>query len=109
MNVQNLIDKLDLEVICEGSGLNSNIDGCYATDLLSLAMANVEKDNIWITVQTNMNILGIAALTETSCVIIAQGMNIPEAVIEKAHEESICLLRSELSVYELCLEIGKLI
>ena len=109
MNVQCLKDKLNLEVVCPGAGLNAEINGCFATDLLSLAMGNVEKDNIWVTVQTNMNILGIAALAETSCVIIANGMSIPDAVVQKAHDEGICLLKTELPVYELCLEIGKLI
>ena len=107
MTVQNLTDKLNLEIICKGTGLDNEINGCYATDLLSLAMANVEKGNIWITVQTNMNILGIAALAESACVIIANSMNIPKTVTDKAIEENICLLRSDLPVYELCLEIGK--
>ena len=109
MNVQNLIKELNLEIICEGISLDTDVDGCYATDLLSLAMANVEKGNVWITVQTNMNILGIAALAEASCVIIAQGMNIAQNVIDKAKEEKICLLRSDLPVYELCLRIGSMI
>jgi len=109
MNVQYLIDKLNLEIICPGNNLDNVVNGCYATDLLSLAMANVEKDNIWITVQTNLNILGIAALSEASCVIIAQNMNIPQSVIDKAHEEGICLLRTDMFVYDLCVEIGKLI
>ena len=109
MNVQNLIDKLNLEIICDGNGLEGEIDGCYATDLLSLAMSNVRAGNVWITVQTNMNILGIAALTDTSCVIIAQNMNIPADVCSKAVEENICLLRSDMTVYELCKKIGALI
>lgn len=109
MTVKNLIDKLNLEIISEGTNINAEIDGCYTTDLLSLAMANVCKGNIWITVQTNMNILGIAALAETSCVIIAQSMNISKDVTDKASEEQICVLRSDLSAYELSVEIGKLI
>ncbi len=109
MTVQELVNELNMEVISEGMSLNSSIDGCYATDLLSLAMANVEKDNVWITVQTNMNILGIASLAEAACVIVAQSMNIPDAVVQKAKEEDICLIRTELPVYELCLKIGKLI
>ena len=109
MTVQNLIEKLNLEIISEGENLNAQICGCFASDLLSLAMANVQKDNVWITVQTNMNILGIAALAESACVIIAQGLNIPKAVVEKAKEENICVLRSNSPVYELCVEIGKLI
>lgn len=109
MTVQNLVGKLNLEIICSGGTMDTEIDGCYATDLMSLAMANVQKNSIWVTVQTNMNILGIAALAEASCVIIADGMNIPQNVIDKAHEENICLLRTDLHIYELCLEIGKLI
>ena len=109
MTVKKLCENLNLEVLCEGTSYDSEINGCFATDLLSLAMGNVEKDNIWITVQTNMNILGIAALAETSCVIVANGMNISGAVVEKAHEENICLLKTGLPVYDLCVEIGKLI
>ena len=44
MTVQNLTQKLNLEIICQGAGLDNEINGCYATDLLSLAMANVDKD-----------------------------------------------------------------
>ncbi len=109
MTVQELVNKLNMEIISKGTTLNTDIDGCYASDLLSLAMANVEKDNVWITVQTNMNILGIASLAEAACIVIAQSMNIPDAVIEKAREEEICLLRTDMPVYKLCLEIGKLI
>ncbi len=109
MTVQNLVDKLNLEIITNAPDMNISIDGCYACDLLSLAMANVEKANIWITVQTNMNILGIASLAEASCVLIAHDMNIPRNVIDKAIEEQICILRSDRAVYDLCVEIGKLI
>ena len=109
MTVNDLINKLNLEIIHPGDKLNTEINGCYATDLLSLAMGNVESGNIWITVQTNMNILGIAALTDTSCVIIAQGMSVPSDVCSKAAEENICLLRTDRPMYELCTEIGGLI
>jgi len=109
MKVNELIKKLNLEVINSGSKSDNVISGCYATDLLSLAMGNVEAGNIWITVQTNMNILGIAALTDASCVIIAQEMNVPDDVCKKAVEEDICVLRSDKTVFELCREIGALI
>ena len=85
MNVSDLVKKLNLEVLNEGHDVQ--VVGCYACDLLSVAMSSLETGNIWITVQTNMNILGIAALAETSCVIVAHGMNIPDAVIAKAKVE----------------------
>ena len=109
MKVSELAEKLELEIICEGDTFSCDIDGCFAGDLLSLAMSNIQNGNVWITVQTNMNILGIASLTEAACTVVANGMNIPETVIEKAKEENICLLRSKKSVYELCLLVGELI
>ncbi len=109
MKVNELVKKLELETLCEGESFLSEIDGCFAGDLLSLAMSGVRAGNVWITVQTNMNILGIASLTEAACTIVANGMNIPENVIEKAKEENICLLRSKKRMYELCLSVGELI
>ena len=109
MNVNELVNKLNLEVINYGDKSDSEITGCYATDLLSLAMGNIESGNIWITVQTNMNILGIGALTDTSCIIVAQNMTIPDEVLKKTAEENICLLRSDKTIYELCKKIGELL
>ncbi len=107
MKVNELTKKLKLTVLCEGNNFNTEITGCFAGDLLSLAMSGVVSGNAWITVQTNMNILGIASLTESSCVIVANSMNIPEDVINKAKEENITLLKSEKTTYELCCLIGE--
>lgn len=109
MTVKELIESLNLEIISFGADLNDKIGGCFAGDLLSLAMSGVSASDVWVTVQTNVNILGIAALTEASCVIVAHHMNIPEEVIQKAKEECICLLRSDKTAYELCCAIGELI
>lgn len=109
MKVNEIIDKLHLERVSDAGNTESDVSGCFACDLLSLAMSSVEKGNIWITVQTNVNILAIASLTEASCIIVANSMNISDAVIDKAKEEKICLLRSDNGVYELCNMIGDII
>ena len=109
MNVCELSEKLNLEIISDAGEMDALVDGCFAGDLLSLAMSSVQKGNVWITVQTNMNILAIASLTEASCIIVANSMNISDEVIGKAKEEKICLFRSDESVYELCNKIGDII
>ena len=108
MTVLELSEKLELEVVNEGD-MTRNINGCYCSDLLSHCMSNISKDNLWITVQVNINIVAIAVLTELSAIIISQDMNIDNSVISKANSEGITLLKSSLPSYELCLEIGKLI
>ncbi len=107
MTVKELADVLKLEIISHGNHLDTNIEGCFSGDLLSLAMSGVQSGDVWVTVQTNVNILGIAALTDAACVIVANGMNIPPEVSSKAVEEEICLLRSDKGAYELCCLIGK--
>lgn len=107
MTVRELAEVLNLEIISKGNHLDTNIQGCFAGDLLSLAMSGVHSSDVWVTVQTNVNILGIAALTDAACVIVANGMNIPSEVSAKAAEEEICLLRSDKGAYELCCLIGK--
>ena len=106
MKLDSLINELGLEVISDG-GLDRDISGCFICDLLSHAMGKVETDNLWITVQTNMNIIAIAVLTELSAIIIAQDMDIAENVVNKAKDEGVTVLRSDKTAYELALMIGE--
>lgn len=108
MTVNEYKDKLELEVVSEGD-MAKEIKGCYCSDLLSHCMSNIEEGNVWITVQTNINIAAIAVLTELSCIVIAQNMHIEDSVVAKANSEGITILRSTDTAYELCIKTGNLI
>ena len=108
MTVLELVEKLNLDVAAEGD-LSRNIDGCYCSDLLSHCMSNISENNLWVTVQVNMNIVAIAVLTDLSAIIISQDMSIDDAVVQKATEENVTILKSSLPSYELCVKIGSLI
>lgn len=108
MTAGEICKKLELEVICE-SAPEKEVKGCYCSDLLSHCMSNISDGNVWITVQTNINIAAIAVLTDLGCIIIAQNMPIEDAVVDKAHAEGINIYRSNKNAYELCVEVGKLI
>lgn len=93
-----------------GSGAEApdrDIKGCYIGDLLSLAMAKVDVDNAWITIQTNINVVAVASLKEAGCVIIADGFHIDEAVKAKAEAEEIIILESELSAYDIAKKLAE--
>lgn len=109
MNVSQLVKELELEVLSDAGAMDAPVTGGFAGDLLSLAMSSVEKGDVWVTVQTNLNILAIASLTEAACIIVAGSMNISKEVIEKAKQEEICLFRSSEMMYELCNKIGDII
>lgn len=107
MTVTELIAKMGLEVETEGQ--NKEITGCYTGDLLSLAMANVFSGNIWVTVQTNINTVAVATLTDAACIILPQGLEPDEKARMKADNEEVYILSSDKTAYELCAEIGRLI
>lgn len=108
MKISDLINALELEVLNQGD-TSKKIDGCYCSDLLSHCMSNISENNIWITVQVNINIVAIAVLTELSAIIISQDMPVDDVVLNKAKEENITILRSALPSYELCLKVGSYI
>lgn len=108
MTVNDYINELSLEIVSKGN-LNKEIAGCYCSDLLSHCMSNIESENVWITVQTNINIVAIAVLTELSCIVIAQEMQIDDTVVKKAASEGITILRSSDTAYELCVKTGAVI
>lgn len=105
MTVGELAKKLDLEVLTGYDNLNKEITGVYVCDLLSWVMSHAEKGNIWITIHNHINIVAVALLTEISCILIPENIDVEERTLTKAKEEGVVILRSHLSAYELCCRI----
>ena len=100
MKVQKLINNYDFELLTD-TNTDVEIKGIYSCDLLSWVMANGEEGNAWITVQTHQNILAVASLIEFSCIILPIGVTIDESVVEKATEEDINILKSNMKPYDI--------
>lgn len=105
MTVRELADLTKSKIVTSQAYEERELSGCYIGDLLSLAMSKVEKDNIWITIQTNINIAAVASLTEAGCILICEGFLPDENTKTKAEEEGIVILSSEKGAYELAGEI----
>lgn len=85
------------------------IDGVYIGDLLSWVMGRAQMDNAWITIMTNVNVIAVASLADTSCVILAEGVEMPADLVETAEEKEINILRSKLPIYETALQLSELV
>ncbi len=73
----------------------------YVGDLLSQVLASAKNESIWITIQSHLNIIGVAVMAGIPAVVICEGHNIPDEVIEKADEESISIFKSKDNSFEL--------
>lgn len=77
------------------------IKGAYVSDMLSDVMGSAKPEQVWITIMKHLNVIAVASMTGIEAIIFSKG-NVPDAaVIDKALEESICLISSNLSSFEL--------
>ena len=74
----------------------------YTCDLLSWVMAHGDEGMAWVTVQTHMNVIAVAVLSEMACVILPEDITMESESLEKAALEKLPVLSSPLSGYEIC-------
>ncbi|NQU82043.1 MAG: serine kinase [Bacteroidetes bacterium] len=100
MKIRDIVKKLGLKVMSGEEFLEREVTGGYAGDLLSDALANSKKGNIWVTIQIHQNIIAVAISKELSGIIIANGRKPEKETLKKAKEEEIPVMISNLLTYE---------
>jgi predicted transcriptional regulator len=105
MKLNEIVEKLELEVKTGGNNLNVEVVRGYSSDLLSDVMANAQEGDIWITMQTHQNIVAVAVLKTLAAIILVNNRNPDDETTKKAKDENLPILTSNLSTFEL---IGKL-
>jgi hypothetical protein len=108
MNLTELIEKCDLKVVNSIFEPEAEITGGYSGDLLSDVIANTKKDNIWITMQTHLNIIAVASLKELTAIIIVMDREIQDDAKVKAEEEKITILKTKLTAFQISGKIYEL-
>lgn len=83
------------------------IDGVYIGDLLSWVMGKATSGDAWITIMSNINTLAVASLTDTACIILAEGVTLEDDVKAAAEAKDINVLTTELSAYDTALMLSK--
>jgi serine kinase of HPr protein (carbohydrate metabolism regulator) len=105
MTIREVVDSSQLEILAQHDGLDKEITGGYASDLLSDVIANGKAGNLWVTLQTHRNIIAVATLKELAAVVLVNGRTPDPETLEKAREEKVILLGSRLPAFEL---VGRL-
>lgn len=100
MKIRDIVKTLGLKVMSGEKFLEREVTGGYAGDLLSDALANSKKGNIWVTLQIHQNIIAVASSKELSGIIIVNGRKPEEETLKRAKEEKIPVMISNLLTYE---------
>jgi len=100
MKVKELVEKMNLTVFGGESGLDREIKGGYVSDLLSDVMGCSDEGDLWVTLQSHRNVVGIAALKDLAGVIVVKGFTPDAETIEDSNREGMPLLGATAETFE---------
>jgi predicted transcriptional regulator len=100
VKLNDFVEELSLEVKTCKDGLQNEITGAYVSDLLSDVMGNSKEGNIWITLQTHLNIVAVAGLKGLAGIIIVGGRQLQEDILQKAEAEKVMIATTSLPTFE---------
>lgn len=69
MRISEIAEALELDTVTAVAE-DREVTGVYACDFLSRVMSCCGAGNIWITVQTHLNVLAVAELNDAACIIV---------------------------------------
>ena len=85
------------------------ITGIYIGDLLSWVMGRARDGDAWITIMSNINIIAVASLADTACIILAEDVELEEEIIKTANAKQINILSTSKSIYEIAVSLSGLL
>lgn len=85
------------------------IDGVYIGDLLSWVMGKAKAGNAWITIMSNINIVAVASLADTACIILAEGVELDREIAQTAISKQVNILSTQMSAYETAALLSKVL
>ena len=85
---------------------DADLAGGYTSDLLSDVMANLEEEQVLITIQAHKNTIAVASLAGAAAVIFCHGRTAAVDVVEAAAAEGIALFNTPDSQFESTVKVS---
>ena len=109
MDIGTIAKELNLKLVSESDRMKNTVTGGYTGDLLSDVMANSHEGDIWITRQVHQNIVAVATLKEHAGIILVNSCEPAKDTLEKAVQENVPILISNLTAFEITGKIYNLL
>lgn len=99
MTAKEISAALDGKLLCDS---DADVKAFYAGDFLSRVMGKAPSSSAWLTVMNNVNVAGVAVLAEIKIIIVCEGAQPVDLLIEKCREENLALITTNKGIYECC-------
>ena len=107
MTLAELAKALSLTVQAAEDKLETEVTGGYASDLLSCVMAKAQQGNVWVTLQSHLNIVAVAALLQLAGIIVTEGRVPDAATLAKAGEEGVPILTTPKTTFAIVAQLAR--
>ena len=107
MKVIDAIEKMGLTA-CNIADGKREIKSAYCGDFLSFSISKQGDSCIWFTVMNNVNVAGVASLTDCALIVLCDGVLPDEGLNSRAKMAGINVAITEKSVYEAAVEYYKI-
>ena len=100
MNVAEAAKRIDGILITGTAAKEREIQGGYASDLLSDVMANSREGDVWVTMQKHVNIVAVAQLNGLSAIVLVNGREPEPDTRARAEEMGIPIISTQLQAFD---------
>ena len=100
MILRDIVEKLAFDVKAGEDLMDREVLGGYASDMLSDVLAHSRKGDLWVTLQTHINIIPVASMKELSGIIIVNGRVPDRDTLMKAEEEKVPVMVTDRNAFQ---------
>lgn len=100
MKLSDIVNRLNLNILCGEDLLDREVTGAYSGDLLSDVLASASEGDVWMTIQVHPNVVPIALMKGLSAILAVNGKRPDDSTLDKAREENIPVLGTEWDAYQ---------
>ena len=99
MRLSEIVDALDAKILVGADKLNTEINTCGASDLMSDILAGLSDGCILLTGLTTVQVIRTAMVAGVGAVVFVRGKQPPPEVINLAEAEELPLISSPYSMF----------
>jgi hypothetical protein len=100
MKVADVAEELEGTLVAGAAAADRDIQGGYASDLLSDVMANSHEGDVWITLQKHLNIVAVAQLNGIPAIVLVNNRKPDPDTIARAEEMGVGIISTPLQAFD---------
>lgn len=108
MTVEQLANMDAFKAVCLPDK-DRGITGGYAGDLLSWVMGRAREGDAWVTIMSNVNIVAVCTLADPACIVLAEGVSLDADALERAKQQGVNVVATELDTFSACAKIAAML